>query len=841
MKKISHKKVFIIAALIVVFVALPLTPQFYKGSVPQDFPTSIKGSSQSASIFSLLPFTIQKNTAFAQSTVTQAPSLPNFFSCITNPATCALYIVSWFINALASLFVSLGAWLVRLGLSFNNTVFDSPTVQIGFSVSLAIANLGFVLGIIIIAIATILQNNTYGIKKILWKLVVMAILVNFGLVITRPIVAMADSLTNYFVQSTTGTIGTDYGQFVTTITSAFAPQTFTNAPSAAQGTSNTISSYCFLALGDWLGLCNKIATVTTGTPPQTDVFWKMLLAMAFSATFICLEAVALIALAVLLFVRYVALGILLVLLPFAWLAWVFPKYSSEFAKWWTNFIKWTFFPPLAVFFIYLSLQTAALNINGKSNSYPNQIIAPTSQDPSTSPEATLMQVEPTAGDGVGVVQQAADEILLISLMIGGLFAASSLAGKAGSVVTGTAKTAVGWVGNKTWNGAKQQGRKVAAKAVPQKSIETLQKGGLTGIGRFIPKRLQVAAGIGLGNVQKAGGAALIDQESAWAKQHGANPEEAKRLLESGGISKQRQIALLQQLSSQGRLDNGVTINKESLADFADTNQEQLKTLYGQGKLVKDINKALGSNEEMRSAVKTGNTAKLNDEADKFFAELTKGDVSKSMNVDAIFGGNLNDLMAQAQLQAIAKNRQDLIPTILAKGNGKTGKNIQEPYRKILDEIVKQHTTEETEGSEQFKKRILDIQNDFDAQIDAVRANADSLDAVKSLKVEEDRAAEQLKRDRTGFNADFAAAQQKYDNAMKDISDRREKIVGAKCDELKKQGEAQIENAKADVKIAMEKRYGKQAFEQAIVNNTFGVAAENASAPAVAEPPKPNAK
>ena len=55
------------------------------------------------------------------------------------------------------------------------------------------------LGIIVIALATILRIESYSIKKMLWKLVVMAILVNFGLVIIAPIFGFSNALTQYFL------------------------------------------------------------------------------------------------------------------------------------------------------------------------------------------------------------------------------------------------------------------------------------------------------------------------------------------------------------------------------------------------------------------------------------------------------------------------------------------------------------------------------------------------------------------------------------------------------------------------------------------------------------------
>ena len=117
------------------------------------------------------------------------------------------------------------------------------------------------------------------------------------------------------------------------------------------------------------------------------------------------------------------------------------------------------------------------------------------------------------------------------------------------------------------------------------------------------------------------------------------------------------------------------IGKLSLADYADTNKEQLGRL-GQGKLSKDIDKALGSDGTMRSAEKAGDKTALDEAANKFFAGQNKSDISKSMNVDSVFA-DPNSVMAQAQLGAIARTNTPLMSSILQKANGP--QNPKTPY------------------------------------------------------------------------------------------------------------------------------------------------------------------
>ena len=116
---------------------------------------------------STLPISFRLNLALATTTTTgvgagTTPTQnPDLFSCAAVGVTCAVYYVALTINGAMAMLLMIFGYVIRLALQFNNNIFNSPAVQTGFSVTLAIANLGFVLGIIIIAIATIIRNQTY--------------------------------------------------------------------------------------------------------------------------------------------------------------------------------------------------------------------------------------------------------------------------------------------------------------------------------------------------------------------------------------------------------------------------------------------------------------------------------------------------------------------------------------------------------------------------------------------------------------------------------------------------------------------------------------------------------
>ncbi|HUD10856.1 MAG TPA: hypothetical protein VMS08_00475, partial [Candidatus Saccharimonadia bacterium] len=480
-----------------------------------------------------------------------APQIPNFFSCASSAVTCSVYYVALIVNGAMGVLVSVGAFLVRLGLQFNDNIYNSPAVTTGFSVALAIANLGFVLGIIIIAIATIIRNQTYGIKQLLWKLVFMAILVNFGLVITAPIVGFADGMSNYFINATSpGSMSVaGYEGYAQTMTAAFAPQdlqlggaqstnttntTPTSTPGLSTGAAAGVTVGC--GIGDFFSglpgfgwFCNKVTTlaVTTATSPS-DNFWQMCMAMIFDIVFSSLIVFTFFCLAILLIIRYLMLGGLLIVLPLAWLTYIFPKFDNSFSKWWNTFIKWVFFPPLALFFIYLAFITATntTGASGATSGGANAYVAATAglPLPANGQNGTVELALYTQTGLSGVVQQAADEVLLVGLTIMGLMFALSLSGKAGSTVvngaTHASKAVAGYVGKRTARAAGNAASRAASRAVPQKLKENLQAGKY----RFVPKRLQVAAGVGLGNFERTGRANLVEAEAKNAESLAKDPK-----------------------------------------------------------------------------------------------------------------------------------------------------------------------------------------------------------------------------------------------------------------------------------------------------------------------------
>jgi hypothetical protein len=558
----------------------------------------------------------------------------------------------------------------------------------------------------------------------LWKLVFMAILVNFGLVITAPIVGFASNMSNYFINATSPSAATGgYVGFVNVMTQAFAPQQSINgggASTAASGVETGVNVGCSAAAGAVLPsavaniLCPIVSKVAATLTPSDD-FSQMTLAMVFSIFFSSLIAFTFLCLAILLIIRYLMLGGLLIVLPLAWLTYIFPKFDNSYSKWWNTFIKWTLFPPLALFFIYLAFLTAA-NTGVGTGTAGTSYLTTAAGLPNTignGPEAAIATQTGLAAP----VQQALDEILLVGLTIMGLMFANSLAGKAGSTVVNggvAASRAIGgYVGKQTKKGARAGFRAVGGNKV----VEKMRSGQLGGLQK-VPV-LGWAAGRGASLASRALEPHLTNKEmvDAAKKKVPDNIEQVKQNLK-GNMNSEDRFAHLAKLIEKGELSKDQMVGNEKVADFMDKNQNMIKN-YAFEKSAKDMDKILMSNINSRNAdraIKRGDKEvrvekevkgengellyKAGDNIDprilkkeaerEFYQKTPKADFAKS-KVNEFFSpeeAQKNPDAFTNKINNIANYRPEIASDLMKKMNGSTLKNFSRSYEKTLDEIIR---------------------------------------------------------------------------------------------------------------------------------------------------------
>ncbi|NCO44910.1 hypothetical protein GW888_02445, partial [Candidatus Wolfebacteria bacterium] len=293
--------------------------------------------------------------------------------------------VGYFFGFIAGVFMTIAGYLVTLALNINFALLKSPVVQTGWQIVLNFTNLGFVLAIIVMAFATIFRVQSYAMKKTLWKLIVAALLVNFSLVIAGAFINISDIFSNFFLKQ--GGIK-DPLEWSKAFAAMFRAQ-------------------ALLKVGETIAAQGFVDTATGAINTFGAAGLQAIASVFFIDLFTVLACLTLLATAVMLLIRYVFLGILLLLSPIVWLLWIFPGTQHLWQKWWSQFLRWTFFAPIMLFFISLSLYAMK-----------NQ---PEAVRQFTQNSAAVANVQLTFG-----VEVIGEMIIVIGLVMGGLFAANSL-------------------------------------------------------------------------------------------------------------------------------------------------------------------------------------------------------------------------------------------------------------------------------------------------------------------------------------------------------------------------------------------------------------------------------
>jgi hypothetical protein len=235
-------------------------------------------------------------------------TLGDIGSGVFNAIVLAFLTIPLFLSAvfsdIAGVLLQLAVTLTTSGISYTK----SEAVLIGWPIVRDFANIIIVLGFIVIGISTALRFKDYEAKKLLPKLIGIALLINFSLLICGIIIDGTNIITVFF---------------------------FSRTGSANWFIPNILDSV------------NQLGNTFTDS---WKVFGPKLIAMMlfnFFALFIYILY------AILLLARVVALWILVILSPLAFVCWVFPATQDMWKMWWKNFTQWCIIGIPAGLFYYI--------------------------------------------------------------------------------------------------------------------------------------------------------------------------------------------------------------------------------------------------------------------------------------------------------------------------------------------------------------------------------------------------------------------------------------------------------------------------------------------------------
>jgi hypothetical protein len=338
--------------------------------------------------------------------------------------TPVLQVITFF----CALFVDLAAHFLGFMLRpdlYNFTT--EPMIVTGWKMVRDLCNLFFLLILLFIAFCTILQIEKYHLKKNLLTLVIMALLINFSKPIAIFIFDGAQLMMNYFLGA--------MGSYENTITA--------------------LSNVADVVYKDLPGFFSTLSSSVAGG----GGFSSTAVQYIFAIIFMFMYAIALFVMAVYLLIRIVALWILIIVSPFAFLASIVPDFKKMSNDWWDALFKYSFVGPVMAFFLWLSTKLGSsffISMAAKQKS-----------------GGTVLEMGTLVSFMTVIVFLYASIMMAQKFGIQFASAVTSTANKA--LAYGTGLNAAKWTGRKAWQGTKWGAKKAGSWA----DREILAKRGLS--------------------------------------------------------------------------------------------------------------------------------------------------------------------------------------------------------------------------------------------------------------------------------------------------------------------------------------------------------------------------
>lgn len=219
---------------------------------------------------------------------------------------------------------------------------EESMVAVGFDFTSGLANIFIILMLLIIAFATILKIENYQAKKLLPKLIIVALLLNFSLVFVGMVIDVSNILFQTVLGGNERLIGDVMWRLVVSSHNLIT-MIFTTFGTAIIGWA-----------APFIGIGYQIAVITgfIGVILPSIITWIPLIIVTF------LMIIVLFSFVLLFSFRIFVLQILAILSPLAFLCYIWPSTKKYFDDWLKWFIEWAFMGVQALFFLLLGLAMA---------------------------------------------------------------------------------------------------------------------------------------------------------------------------------------------------------------------------------------------------------------------------------------------------------------------------------------------------------------------------------------------------------------------------------------------------------------------------------------------------
>ena len=229
--------------------------------------------------------------------------------------------IAWLLEIIAGFLGSLILSVIDLLIvvsGYNNFI-DADVVNTGWVLVRDVANMFYIFVMLVIAFGTMLKLEAYTWTKLLPRLIITAVVVNFSRTIMGVII--------------------DFAQVIMI--------TFVNGYAAAAGGN--------FAQGFSLDAMFKIKQGAIAVGTNTD--FKIIIAYLLATVMLAIALVVVSVFLAILLGRIITIWILVILSPIAFLMGTFPKGQEYYSKWWKQFQNAVIVGPVLAFFLWLSLAT----------------------------------------------------------------------------------------------------------------------------------------------------------------------------------------------------------------------------------------------------------------------------------------------------------------------------------------------------------------------------------------------------------------------------------------------------------------------------------------------------
>lgn len=580
------------------------------------------------------------------------------------------YAILYILQYIGSLFFSIAGYFVGFFLEFNYKILDTTNsvVYVGWEIARDIANLGFVIVIVIIGVATIFRFKDYSAKQLLPKLIAAAILVNFSLSLAGVLIGFSHVVTKYFFNAVESSGSTT--KLVETISGAFDPQALFVESSEPEPIDPAEEA------GGLSGF---------GTSMLLDIA-----GLFFTVIFIFTAAFVLLAFALMLLLRYIWLSFLLVLAPIVWLFWVMPSLSKQFTKWWDRFFQWVFFAPAVSFFFYLALLSVSKMKRGAG---------------------AISASAFTKNSGIStLMMQGAKMVVLVGLLVGGLMVAQSMSIGGAKMMSGFAskqgKKAKAWVENKTKTGVSQATTRALMSDSARSTVGKIQT---MGKDKWYGAALQPFRSIG-GAVAKRTEKGLDDYEKIKSDLNKlSDPELSKRTTSTGNYMERRAGTELLMRRAQTQGDKTAKSWKEK-EKAVEKERNATKQVQDKEQNRQNIETEL-NNKQTSLPIKEGELASLQSALLTLKQELNN---ALTQGNAALAGTKRNDI---AQKEIELKNKEVEVKD-LKNGISKTENKLESAIKSLemAMEKEKEAIKENKEKSKDYASAIRDALNFYNRDL-----------------------------------------------------------------------------------------------------------------------------